>query len=293
MTMRIQNSRIKAATPSFSFSSDGVLPEKSFISGAEMKADEKDPSETVIVIDLARKVAGRIDFSEDEKGFKILFTENSPEGESNAFTEAAEKNGLPAVDWRAAGDLICIDPGHGGSDPGAIGKINGKKYYEKDLNFAIALKIRDYLSAAGVRVALSRETYTFSAHNSRPSFANTVHADLTVSIHNNSSTSPSVNGTEVLYYVMEKEEPYPVDSEILASNIYKEMKASLKIKARGLIKDPDYALIKRCLMPSCIVEGAYISNASDLEYMITEEFQTKYAYAVARGIIETINAGVK
>ena len=168
---------------------------------------------------------------------------------------------------------------------------DGKDVCEKTINLAVALRSRDLLEAAGVHVVMTREDDSFPALYSRPTLANTLHADLTVSIHNNAHTSSSVHGTEIHYHVMESEAAYPVDSLLLATNIYHEMTAQLSMKGRGLVDNSNLALVNRCLMPSCLVEGAYLTNASDLAYMVTDEFRSKCALAVAGGIIETLNAG--
>lgn len=254
---------------------------------------ENYPEDIFLEMDLKREVAPRLEFSEDEKTLTIRFTPDTVEGTESAYKKAAEESGLPALDWRAAGNLVILDPGHGGRDSGSLGKLNGKTIYEKDINLTVAKKAKALLETAGVRVEMTREDDSFPILYTRPTLANTRHADLTVSIHNNSNSASRVSGTEVLYHVMEKEASYPVDSKILATNVYNEMDALLGMKGRGLVDNSDLALVNRCLMPSCIVEGAYMSNAGDIARIVTEDFQNKFALAVAGGIIKTLNESVR
>ena len=291
MVIRIENAALAGDLGPLSGSGEGLSIPDEFFAAASLASDPEKPSDVLLTIDLTRKIAGRLDFSADEKTLSVVFSETAPEGEENAYTKAAASKGLPALDWRAGGSVVVLDAGHGGRDPGCVAKLNGKDVYEKTINLAVALKARDLLEAAGVNVVMTREDDSFPALYSRPTLANTLHADLTVAIHNNAHTSTSVHGTEIHYHVMESEAAYPVDSLLLATNIYNEMTAQLSMKGRGLVDNSNLALVNRCLMPSCLVECAYLTNASDLAYAVTDEFKTKCAFAVAKGILETLNAG--
>ena len=83
-----------------------------------------------------------------------------------------------------------IDPGHGGYDPGAI----AGRYVEKDLALAIALRLRQALVARGVSAEMTRDDDRFLSLSERTQLANTVHADLFVSVHLNSSPDPGTAG---------------------------------------------------------------------------------------------------
>jgi len=91
---------------------------------------------------------------------------------------------------------VVIDPGHGGKDPGAIG-VGG--LLEKDVNLRIGLMLRDKLRQMGYRVIMTREDDTFIELEERAAVANRVGADLFISIHANSSRSPSARGVETYY----------------------------------------------------------------------------------------------
>lgn len=94
---------------------------------------------------------------------------------------------------------VCIDPGHGGKDPGALGKIAK----EKDIALKIALKLGNYIekNIPGVKVVYTRKTDVFVTLNDRAKKANNSQADLFISIHTNSTKdNASVTGTETYIY---------------------------------------------------------------------------------------------
>jgi len=94
---------------------------------------------------------------------------------------------------------VCIDPGHGGTDPGALGKVYGVK--EKDANLTVALALRDkiILSQSLYRVFMIRTTDETIYNNVRAEMAKDAGAAYFISVHHNSSNDTSVNGTEAYY----------------------------------------------------------------------------------------------
>ncbi|HDQ26391.1 MAG TPA: hypothetical protein ENN43_06575, partial [bacterium] len=109
--------------------------------------------------------------------------------------KAAEKEASPQPvagkkrDYR----IIVIDPGHGGNDPGAVGKSG---LLEKEVVLDVALKVRDYLKKEkNVKVLITREADKYVTLKDRAAFANREDADLFVSIHCNASTNRAARGT--------------------------------------------------------------------------------------------------
>lgn len=253
-----------------------------------------------IVVDLNEKVAGKVSLSEDRSEVYIDFDKPGSEGNRGHEGEDEQNPGevnedlqgiLPELDWRATGKLIAIDAGHGGADPGATGKINGKEVLiERDLNLAIALRLHQLLDQAGANVVLLRDSDITMSLYSRPEAANTMNADLLISVHNNSAHNSTSNGTEVLYYDKVGIESYGITSKELAAYIQKELVAEIGLKDRGIINCPHLAVLNKSLMPAVIIEGGFLSNPDDLAVMLTEEFKEAYAVAAARGIINSLNA---
>lgn len=248
----------------------------------------------------------------------------------NSLFPEYDMSTLPAFTSEAATKLIAIDSGHGGRDSGAVGhKGKADQLYEKDLNFPIAQRVRDYLEAAGGSVYLIQEEDSYISTYDRPVMANEKEADFFVSIHNNSENGHKQSGTMVLYadklyYGLneygraictsakaiewatsnpaiifdENGEPvgtseldgYGITSGEVAENVLAEMMAALGTRKAGLKDDIRYIVLNCSKMPAIIIEGAFLSNESDLAKMREPEYIERYAYATAKALIESFNA---
>ena len=175
---------------------------------------------------------------------------------------------------------VYIDPGHGGSDPGAV-----KYIIERDVNLVMALACRDYLNANGVSTKLSRTSNsTDTSINSMAREANSWGADLVISIHNNAGGG---DGFEVYHTVGGG------IGKILAQNIEAEVK-KIGQNSRGLKtrRDTDgtdyYGMIRLTEAPAVICEGVFVDNEADVQIADTAEEQRAFGYAYARGILRTL-----
>ena len=205
----------------------------------------------------------------------------------------------------ANGIIIAIDPGHGGSDPGAV--ANGLK--EKDLTLAVSLALKEELeSYDGVTVVMTRTTDVRPSENlgadlsSRVEMAAAADADALVSIHFNSA-SPIARGAEVWYGNSSSYNYWThTKGRQLSSNIQDQL-TSLGLADRGIkTRDnpyydyPDgstgdyYAIIRQAReenMPGIIVEHAFVTSPSDAEMLRDPEFVRSLGVADATGIAET------
>ena len=204
----------------------------------------------------------------------------------------------------AAGITIAIDPGHGGSDPGAV--ANGLR--EKDLTLAVSLALKEELeSYDGVRVVMTRTTDTRPSENtsadlsSRVDLAAAADADALVSIHFNSG-SPIANGAEV-WYANSSSYNYGTHTQgrTLSNAIQKQL-TSLGLADRGIkTRDnpyydyPDgstgdyYAIIRQSReenMTGIIVEHAFVTSASDAALLRDANFVRSLGIADATGIAQ-------
>ncbi|MDU5164907.1 MAG: N-acetylmuramoyl-L-alanine amidase, partial [Actinomyces sp.] len=204
----------------------------------------------------------------------------------------------------AAGITIAIDPGHGGSDPGAI--ANGLR--EKDLTLAVSLALKEELeSYDGVRVVMTRTTDTRPSENtgadlsSRVDMAAAADADALVSIHFNSG-SPIAKGAEV-WYGNSSSYNYATHTQgrTLSNAIQKQL-TSLGLADRGIkTRDnpyydyPDgstgdyYAIIRQAReenMTGIIVEHAFVTSASDAALLHDANFVRSLGIADATGIAQ-------
>lgn len=187
---------------------------------------------------------------------------------------------------------IVLDAGHGGDDPGKIG-INGSR--EKDINLAIARRVKMYLETNGIKVVMTREDenglYDPGAENKkvqdmkrRIAIMEEEQPLATVSIHQNSYTEEYVNGAQVFYYKDSKE------GETLATLLQESLREHLDPENHRQMKANDsYYLLKKTQIPTVIVECGFLSNTREAELLSDEEYQDKVAWAIYMGIMQFVN----
>lgn len=192
--------------------------------------------------------------------------------------------------------VIVIDPGHGGSDVGAVSSIT--KDNEKDLNWNIAVALKAELQTySGVKVYLTRGSAEFQSNVGRAGVGREMGADYLISVHNNSSTSSSPNGIVCYgtviseYKEASKEMGLAIASEInkLGINLYS---GGYAARHSSYSSSSDYYTFigeaSRLGIPSLIIEHCYISNPSDAEFVHKLENQYKMGAADATGIAKTL-----
>ncbi len=178
---------------------------------------------------------------------------------------------------------ICIDPGHGGTSSGAV---LGKRY-EKDDTLRLSLLVRDILAERGYTVVMTREDDSDVSLEERCKIANKARASLFVSIHRNSSTSPSATGVEMWIHSSK-----PTDDNLLAQNILDCFDTLEILENRGIhsgYRDGDnlnYYINRNTKMPSVLAEISFISNKSDNEKY--DKYIDEYAKVLADGIEMTL-----
>lgn len=201
--------------------------------------------------------------------------------------------------------LVVVDAGHGGSDPGAVGKDGDEiDLEEKEVTLDVSLMLRDILENSGVKVLMTREIDEYVELDTRAEIANENDATLFVSVHINSFTSPDPTGSMVYYYAKadtppededlteeekREEEEYINNGKVLAQNILDEIVTELDTVDRGLGDGSRFLVIRKTTMPAVIIEPFFISNPSDKALMKKAEVREKLAHAIADGVIETLN----
>lgn len=183
------------------------------------------------------------------------------------------------------GNIVVIDPGHGGKETGAI----GFGVEEKDINLKIALKVGEILEDKGVDVEYTRTGDTYVGLSERAEIANDLNAAIFVCIHNNGSTSPSANGTETYYYApMDNTDLFWQKEERsrLANCIQEELVAALGTVNRGVKNDQAYTVLVKTQMPSILTEVAFLSNEQENGLLSSRQFQNKAAQAIADGVLK-------
>lgn len=182
-----------------------------------------------------------------------------------------------------AGNLVVIDSGHGGKDPGKVG-VNGVN--EADVNLKIAQKLKKILEAQGVTVIMTREDEGSLAGSKsedmqkRVSIINEKKPALAVSVHQNSYSSEEVHGAQVFYYTNSAEGGK-------AARIMQEALLDVDGDNKRKEKANDtYYMLKRTDVPVIIVECGFLSNRAEADLLVTEEYQDWLAEAIAKGILE-------
>ena len=176
---------------------------------------------------------------------------------------------------------VVIDPGHGGSDPGAIG-IGGIK--ETDVVLEVSKIVKKLLSDKGVKVVLTRKNEIDLDLPLRVSFANNTDADIFVSIHANASRGKrrDINGLETFYYRGGR-------GRLLAKKIQKQiLRVSPGSPDRG-VKQGRFYVIKNTSMPAVLVEIGFLTGRLDARRLEKAAHRKRLAYAIAKGILEYLS----
>ncbi len=194
--------------------------------------------------------------------------------------------------------IIVIDPGHGGKDNGAQGRI----YTEKDLNLQIARRLKDVLRAKGYIVMLTRDKDVFIELEDRPGKASAMKADLFVSIHSNAAGRgvSATNGIET-YCLTPEGAPSTADAKakngnkekgnannknnyLLAYDVQRSILRNTGATDRG-VKHARFAVLREAPCPAILVETGFMSNLYEERNLGTGAYQDRLAFGIAEGII--------
>ena len=212
---------------------------------------------------------------------------------------------------------VAVDAGHGGHDPGAIGRTGLK---EKDVNLDIAKRLGSLLSKKGINVVMTRTTDKFIPLEERAEIANRAKADFFISVHSNSARTSRLNGFEV-YYMTEKVndciraldaaqnadlniEPSSfytpsldvkatlwdilysqnrAESIVLAQDICQAANRHMGVKILG-VKDAKFCVLRGTHMPSVLIEVGFVSHPTEEKYLRNGFYRQQIAEAISEGI---------
>lgn len=190
--------------------------------------------------------------------------------------------------------LICIDPGHGGRDPGAVSVCG--KYIEKDNTLQIARSIHGReIQLPGVQFMYTRLDDVRLGDNAnddllaRAQKANEVEADLFISIHQNADTNRQGKGVEVYHY------PGSVEGERLAQAVQEQVVRLTCLRDRG-IKTANFFVLRETNMPAILVEAGFVSgHPEEAEFVSQEGTLVKIAEGILLGVADYlgIEYGIK
>lgn len=169
--------------------------------------------------------------------------------------------------------LIVLDAGHGGSDPGAMrGDVQ-----EKEITLAIINKLKKIIESKGARVVLTRSDDSFISLEERVRITNAVQPNLFLSVHINSLESTSdIYGVET-YYQTDRSRP-------LADKVHQSLVAGLGVPDR-FVRKARFYVINHTPVPAILAEVGYITNKMERDRLISSDYQSKVAGALARGVM--------
>ena len=187
-----------------------------------------------------------------------------------------------------SGYKIMLDPGHGGKDPGAIciSTSPANMKYEKQINLALAFKVKERLESRGATVMMTRTDDSTVEVNDRRKMIYNKKPDLAISIHCDASKNSSAFGTSTFYY-------YP-QSYPLANALQKQIVACYSNSIRPTNdRKSNYSrfMITRVeICPAILVEYGFISNLEECRLLQDNLNQDKLADATVQGIVNYISA---
>jgi len=194
---------------------------------------------------------------------------------------------------------IVIDPGHGGSDSGAIGH---RRVYEKKAVLDVAKRTRDILKAQGLSVRLTREHDYFIPLPKRTTLARQWGADLFVSIHFNASSNSGVSGIETFVCSSPgfastaggRADPrtyrgnrFDGKNALFGYYLHRGMLKQVKAIDRG-IKHARFEVLRSAPCPAALLECGFITNKGEAARVISRQHRAALATGIANGIMSYI-----
>jgi len=214
-----------------------------------------------------------------------VFSSKSPTTSATLAASATGGHSQTTTSGLLQGKVIVIDPGHGGSNPGAV--ANNTR--ESDNNLAVGLKVRNQLVQAGAKVIMTRDTdRTVAPEGSslgseleaRLKLAETNHADIFVSIHSNENPDTAVTGA-MTFYPSGK-------SSTLATTVENSIIPATNAVNKGT-EPATFYVLRNAAMPSTLIEMGFVSNSDEASLLNSDVYRNKMALGIVNGIIKYFN----
>lgn len=256
-------------------------PERLLIDLTKSKLGEDIPKTTVINLGPIKQIRlGQ--FQEDVARVVFDLTEKSspqisrvPEGIRIRLTSKTPLKPPPGT------PLVLIDPGHGGSDPGALGASGSR---EKDVTLRIALLLRDLLRRQNIAVHMTRSEDMAVSLSDRGMINDRLKPDIFLSIHANSFVRSEVGGTESFYF-------YEA-GKYLTEALQKQLLIAVGREDRG-VKQANFHVLRTSNVPASLVEIAFISNPEEERLLVNADFQNRVSQSLMKGIMDYLKRPLK
>jgi N-acetylmuramoyl-L-alanine amidase len=177
---------------------------------------------------------------------------------------------------------VVIDPGHGGSDPGAIG-LQPYRLEEKRVTLAIAKLLMPAVAARGWEPLITRHRDRTLSLASRAAFANRLGADLFVSIHANAAATPVAEGIEVYHF------PESAKGRSIAFHVLDRLLLRFPGHRNRGVKEANFAVLRQTRMPAVLVECEFLTHPRQLEFLADPDNQAGLAEAIAEGLVAAVD----
>lgn len=188
--------------------------------------------------------------------------------------------------WTLGNRVVVIDAGHGGVDPGAVGK---GKVLEKDVTLAVSKRLQALVQQSGAKAIMVREddsdlgTSQGLLKRKREDLAGRIQlaldaqAEVYLSIHANSFPNAKLTGAQTFYHADSPE------GKLLAQSIQQELNNMTNGK-RTVKGNQDIYILKKAHQAAVTVELGFLSNLEEEQLLTTPEYQEKLAVAIFQGL---------
>jgi len=183
--------------------------------------------------------------------------------------------------------IVVIDAGHGGMDEGTSSR-NGL-YMEKEYTLLVARQLQKLLEKEDIKVYYTRLEDKEVSKEARAELANSLQADLLISIHCNASSvgDTTAHGVETLYSKRRTNQKLMTNKR-LAQIMLKQFENATGLRNRGTILREELFILNHAEVPTTIVEIGYMSNQEDLKFIRKESGQQKIALGIRDGILQAL-----
>lgn len=287
----------------------GALPSETTVGGGATTTEGK--NETVLPVVTLPPVGADKNETGGEEAPPIVKPPvvpptQEPEEEKPSEEELPEEE-LPEENPRKE-IVICLDAGHGLKDPGAIGKLSGVTYYEKNFNLSVALLLQKNLAELGYTVIMIRQADTSllggSDYNAqykttdeavaRRKYAKSMGTDLYLSLHCNAYAGEGRAFGPIVFYNGRSDTTYKAKSlaEVFSGEMSGLRAAFPATGAPRIREGNSYIVLKDTALPALLIELGFMTDQSDLTLLSRKDWQEACARRMAMAVEKSYEKGL-
>ncbi len=264
--------------------------EKSYMSAIPETRWAEHEEFTRIVVECLEEC--KYDFAYSNGKYLITVKKPVPSEENGTQTQ------LPEIEISGDKPLVVLDAGHGGYDPGAVGRDDEGNIilYEKEVCLDIVKRVQSRLEAKGIATLLTRSSDVALGDTelndllSRTEMANNAKATLFISVHNNAFSNSNPSGTCVLYSGLTTNTDYGISGKDVAQTIQDYIVEATGLYDRGIVPRPNIVVLRETAMPAVLIEYGFITNPDDQQALKSNSKREAVADAICMGIIDSLKS---